>query len=1180
MKNTSVYRAVVKDLKTITETHKMIVKDRKEHRDDAFLDDYYFLISYIQQIKIDLRNCKKELEQNRELFEKLCKTAIASSTFSEKDVVEILCKNGADYSAVFVTELMVKCAVLHKIAADSDDVPKNIEALRRIREYDFEKMFRLCREERILEKYNDFNMSDSETKMLYRKKAYENALKKKMNCCKYLDSLCADNIGDCLFLRKQGGEITLILEVVIPLLLSIASAICFNSFWFGFILFLPFWQISSALVIKLSMCYFKTEALPRVKKSFLTERNSKTLIVISALLTDEKSLENMKYHIEKLYYSNCNERISLCVLADLKGSQTEVDENDEKILTSAERTINRINKKCDGKITCVVRPRRYSKTQNEFMGRERKRGAIEDLVSALKCGDGDFLKTFGAGLPENVQYILALDSDTDLTLDCADELLQTALHPVNCKRYGVFTMRTEIDAECSASTLFSRIMAGDGGITAYHSSSAERYQDVFGKSIFSGKGLIKLDDFYEKCCGTFEPETVLSHDILEGELLLTAYASRCQALELFPTNQMSYLKRLHRWVRGDWQNVSFIFDRRLSSLSKFKLFDNLRRSITPLFCLICIIACSVAPRKESALLLVSAVSAVVINDIVSFLKSLFKLGSGVFYRRFFSGGISQGFRPILRGVTALAMLPAEAAIGLDGAVKGVYRRFISKRNMLLWTTAQQGEASGKYVTEILLFLPNIISAAALIFSDYPQTRFISLLFLANIPFALLSGKKQKRKNNEIGYSEKEQLVTDCKKMWMYYADFATPENNFLPPDNVQFDPMFRVAKRTSPTNIGLMMASALSSYDLNVITLDELCEFIENTLSTVEKLQKWHGNLYNWYDIETLERIEPYFISTVDSGNFLCSITALKNGLEEIGEKRTADIIKRLDRIVCETDLYPLYNEKNGLLCIGYDIAKNKKSDSYYDLLMSEARMTSYFAVASRHLPKSQWEALGRTLTYYSGFSSPASWTGTMFEFFMPNIFLPAYKNTIEYEALNFCLFCQEGFCRRNSIPFGISESGYYDFDGNMNYRYKANGIGLLGMKRYVSTDLTVSPYSTYLVLPFDNKSATENLNELRKIGAYGKYGFYEAVDFTPSSTINKDKNIVKSFMAHHLGMSILSVDNALNDNIMQRRFMRNKMQAGETLLRERVPNRPYSVREKQIRSGKIRKFRTKTKRS
>ena len=221
---------------------------------------------------------------------------------------------------------------------------------------------------------------------------------------------------------------------------------------------------------------------------------------------------------------------------------------------------------------------------------------------------------------------------------------------------------------------------------------------------------------------------------------------------------------------------------------------------------------------------------------------------------------------------------------------------------------------------------------------------------------------------------------------------------------------------------------------------------------------------------------------------------------------------------------------------------------------MSEARMTSYFAVATGLAPEKHWGALNRTALRCGRYSGPVSWTGTMFEYYMPHILLPVYRNSLIEEALGFCLKMQKKQAEKAGVPFGMSESGYYAFDSGLNYQYKAHGAENLALKRRADKETVISPYSTFLVLPFDTQGAMENLRKLEELGLCGSCGFYEAVDFTPSRTDSRGMAVVRSFMAHHVGMSILSCANALFDGIMQKRFMEDeKMASAKSLLEEKI---------------------------
>ncbi|MCM1488763.1 MAG: hypothetical protein NC203_10405, partial [Firmicutes bacterium] len=378
------------------------------------------------------------------------------------------------------------------------------------------------------------------------------------------------------------------------------------------------------------------------------------------------------------------------------------------------------------------------------------------------------------------------------------------------------------------------------------------------------------------------------------------------------------------------------------------------------------------------------------------------------------------------------------------------------------------------------------------------------------------------------------------------TDYVTEENSWLPPDNVQFSPVYRVCGRTSPTNIGMYLLSAAAVYRLGLISGKQLVETVEKTVESVEKMAKWKGNLLNWYVLKTLQPIGG-FVSSVDSGNFLCCLIALRQCI--YSDKLSPELTSRIDRLIEDTDLSAFYCKNRNLFSIGYDFGAEKMSPHRYDMLMSEARLLSYAAIALGQAPKEHWRALSRTMSRFGKYAGAMAWTGTMFEFYMPELLLTSKEGSMSYEALRYAFYCQK---HRHS-PFGISESGYYAFDSDLNYQYKAHGVQKNALKGGMNRECVISPYSTYLTLSLQPLESYNNLVKLEKEGAFSpKYGFYEAIDYTGWRV--GEKAVVKSFMAHHVGMSIAGAANALDGNICSRLFMSSeKIKRAEELLEEKV---------------------------
>ncbi|MBQ7647283.1 MAG: hypothetical protein IJS94_08450 [Clostridia bacterium] len=337
-------------------------------------------------------------------------------------------------------------------------------------------------------------------------------------------------------------------------------------------------------------------------------------------------------------------------------------------------------------------------------------------------------------------------------------------------------------------------------------------------------------------------------------------------------------------------------------------------------------------------------------------------------------------------------------------------------------------------------------------------------------------------------------------------------------------------------------------------TLDEseLCETVEKTVTTLESMEKNRGHLYNWYDIKSLKVLGQRYVSTVDSGNLTACLSIVERGLVKIDSVRSKALASRIRKIIEETDFGFLYDEKKHLFYLGFDESKGEKDRICYDLMMSEARTTFYYAISKGIVPYKHWKALGRTVLSSNGYIGMASWAGTAFEFFMPQLFLPCYKNSFIYESLNYA-YDQQKRNAKNRI-WGISESAFFGFDSMLNYQYKAHGIPSLALKRYEESEFVISPYSAYLSLCMKKRSAFTNIENMHRTALHGKYGLYESIDFSPKRGVGNG-TVVRSYMAHHVGMSISACANACFDGVLTELFMSDEsLYAARELLQEKIP--------------------------
>ncbi|MCL2033936.1 MAG: hypothetical protein FWG94_04305 [Oscillospiraceae bacterium] len=979
-------------------------------------------------------------------------------------------------------------------------------------------------------------------------------------------------------LRHRRGVLMLWLEALIPLLASVLAGILTRNAMVGLLCYFPLWEVFRTPLSRFALAGVDVDFIPRMDLLKIPDK-PKTVVLVSTLLPKAADAPALEKRLLQLYFSNSDPDLYYCILADFKEWDFPVDEKDESQIEAAKKVVEGLNSRYNGRFMLFLRGRVFNKTQKKYSGWERKRGAITEFIRFLK-GEKTSVHTFVGDreVCPSIRYIIALDSDTNMLYESAETLVSAAIHPLNApvtgengivtRGYGILTPKMSADLNSAKATAFSRVLSGCGGVTAYDTRDKDFYQDLFGESIFAGKGLIDIDAFYAVLNDRFPENQILSHDILEGAYLRAGFVSDVEMTDGTPSNMIAWISRLHRWTRGDWQNIRFIgkrykvdgkvYENPVNALSKYKMFDNLRRSATPVISLFCIVAAVFMPRAASLILALSGTMAVTLASIWAAVSSLLTGGFFTLSRKFFTRTLPHTLELLGQALIFLIMLPAQAFSSLDAIFRSLWRSFVTRKKLLEWTTAAQSDMRKVSVAVVAkrYFLPEIFGILYFFLTPNSTLSLLGIAFALVMPVAYYTARPTEEEKRKLSSADRDALVSYNAAMWRYYEDFANRENNFLPPDNIQQSPVFRVAARTSPTNIGMLLLSVLAARDLDFIDTKGLYTRIERTIGTVEKLKTWHGNLINWYDTNTLDTLKPEFVSTVDSGNFIACLVALKEGLREFTaeKRRFAGLISRIEKLIDQADLTAFYDKRKKLFSIGYDVESGKLVDSYYDFLMSEARLTSYLALARKIVGKKHWGALNRTMSRSGSYAGAVSWTGTMFEYYMPHLLLPVYDGSLLGEALTYCLYCQKKRAKSQNVPWGISESAFYAFDNNLNYQYKAHGVGKLGVKRYLDRELVISPYSTFITIPQNPNSSMQNLKKLRELGVYGRYGFFEAVDFTAGRVGAGALCVTRSYMAHHIGMSMVASCNALFENRMQERFMKdNDMKSAVEFLQEKI---------------------------
>ncbi|MBQ7160636.1 MAG: hypothetical protein IJR90_02905 [Clostridia bacterium] len=949
------------------------------------------------------------------------------------------------------------------------------------------------------------------------------------------------------------------------------------------LLAVPISQTAKDIADKAFSHLCRNDCLPKLKLRSIPEEG-RTLVVITTLLTGDKRDAKRFDDLEKYYLSNKDDRLVFGVLADLCESDRARDPGDEKTEAYALSRISYLTHKYGDRFALFIRGRSYDTGEGKFMGRERKRGAVGDLVRLIKRYPNDFTVIEANRLAlHKTRYIITLDTDTDLYPGAVFDLVGAALHPSNkaivedgrvVSGYGVMQPRMDTSLESASSTLFSSMLCGSGGVDVYSGAAFDVYQNVFGEGIFCGKGIIDVEAYFAALDGFFPDGTVLSHDLLEGERMRCAALTDVVLCDSLPSNPVSYFKRAHRWARGDVQALAFAGKRftdakgrktetGFNGLSRFKLIDNLRRLAVPIFSVAAILVSSSYRGAAAWACVAAAVSYIIFRFISSFPAGVRNIPI-----RFYSHVLATAGHVISNCAYDVSALFYSARTNLDALVRSLFRMFISHKKMLEWTVQETGDmmsVSSLPYYFIKMFPGLAVGLLMFIFSPGPLHKIIGLFWVA-MPFASYLLSKKQSLPKELPEKKKKVIRGYAYRYWRFLSDYATPEDNRLPPDNVQYIRGEKTAHRTSPTNIGLFILSAVAARDMGFVSTGYMRTLLEQTVTTVELLEKWRGNLYNWYDTRTLEVIGGRFVSCVDSGNFAACLICAKEGVKDYVREDVGlvDLVYRLEDLISATDLGAFYDRDRELLSIGWDGEKGKLLQNCYDIYMTECRIAGYVGIGCGTVPRENWQAISRLLVSREGYMGMLSWNGTMFEYFMPALFLPVYRNSLEYESLKFAVRMQSE-CRYDGV-WGKSECGYPSIDGDGNYKYKAVGVTRIGMERGLDETKVVAPYASFLAMAVSPRSAYENLERIKKLGGYGRYGFFESVDMSRPGM----PKFTESYMSHHVGMSIIAAQNAVLGGISQRRFIRDPRMGSVTdLIKEKIPLDPKMVKTKRIFPGK-----------
>ncbi|MEE9208407.1 MAG: glucoamylase family protein [Gemmatimonadota bacterium] len=1148
-----------------------------------------------------------------------------------------------------------------------------------------------------------------------------------------------------------------------------------------------------------------------------------TLVALPVLIGDERELDQLLEHLEVLYQATGLRGLRFALLTDFPDADLEQLPEEDELLDKARRGVRFLNgrhqSESEPPFLLFHRERQWNQHEGRWMGWERKRGKLLELNRIL-MGSNDTGLALMEGSPaglDAIRFVITLDRDTGLPRGSAERMIGAMAHPLNeplmdengrlVAGYTVLQPRLETILDPGRPTLFSWLGRVPSGLDLYTHAISDVYQDLFAEGIYAGKGIFHVRAFEESLAGRVPDNRLLSHDLFEGAHGRCGFLGDVILLEDFPDQPMAYMRRLHRWIRGDWQLLPWLMPRvpsaagpripnPLRSISRWQIWDNLRRSLlTPSLVAMLLagwlLGLGAAWRWGLGAMIVLGFPAL--------------LGAATATRRFIHVARSDetgegGGKHTSHGRAGLAanlgrwalvgvLLPYEAWTSLDAILRTLTRLFVTRRHLLEWTPEAasrsalrvRGGMLGHWKLMIAAPLVGVGGALGLWVArgDLPA---VCLAFFgawtASPAVAFVLSRPIPSRQRKLTADTEWLFREVALRTWLFFDRFVTAEDHWLPPDNWQEDRDPALARRTSPTNVGMLLISLVAAYDLGYLGLLSLESRVRNVLDSVDRLESYRGHLLNWYSTEDLRPLEPRYVSSVDSGNYAAALVVLRRalldaargpvvravdpqgvmdvartfsgfieagptagtaparGLRELleeaarvcrmvgsnalrcvssrrelrervlpeiaesavslaehslmsttairelrdwlgqlhrqvelwdaersalvpwieslaqppgflgggktsqthetslAESRWMDLrdtlsapvsaidipsmasqalehVARLEEVVragtfdtetveriatwcdclreelarstteskrliegldeltdrCTSQIEGmnfgfLYDRSRRLLHIGYDVTAEELDPHYYDLLASEARLASYVGIAKGDLPSSHWLQLGRAFGLVGRSPVLLSWSATMFEYLLPELFMRSPPTSLLAHSSRQAVNGQMNFGRRHGIPWGVSESAYGRRGGGNSYQYRAFGVPGLGLRRGLGERRVVAPYASFLALPYEPLKVADNVEELGRLGAKGRWGMYEAIDFGSDEDSGASPIVVRAYMAHHQGMILAALDNLLNHDILVRRFHADaRIAAVEYLLHEglpwRVPVRP-----------------------
>src|SRR5688500_5160457 len=676
----------------------------------------------------------------------------------------------------------------------------------------------------------------------------------------------------------------------------------------------------------------------------------RTVVLVPTLFGSVDAVKETLERIEVRFLANRQSNLHFAVLSDFTDADVETREDDAAIVDAAVEGVRSLNARYaqgrDDEFFLFHRSRRWNPREGVWMGWERKRGKLAEFNRFARGGGADAFSTIVGDVSalKGVRYAITLDDDTVLPPDSAPLLIGAIAHPLNravydpergrvVRGFGILQPRVGISLPSAYRSRFATIHSGHPGVDPYTTAVSDLYQDLYGEGSFTGKGIYDIDAFEEATHGRFPENTLLSHDLIEGNYARAALATDIEVFDDYPTRYSSYARRKHRWIRGDWQLLPWLGrmvpgpdgpePNRLSVLSRWKLLDNLRRSLVEIATVLFLLAGWTILPGSPLRWTILGLLAVAAPWIIAILRAALFPPLDKSWRAYYVTVWHDATTSLRQVAVAITVLANEAWLSVDAIARTLWRMFVSGRHLLQWQTASQVEraSTGRAADLWRTMWPSVATGVAAIVialvrwngtpSDGRWELVVALvplgaLWIAAPAIVHALSAPPPRPERRLAAARRPDAVRYARAHWQYFEQHVTANTNWLAPDNFQEDPSPVVAMRTSPTNIGLQLLSTVSAHDLGVITLDAMVERLERAFRSMEQMRRFRGHFYNWYDLHDLRVLEPAYVSTVDSGNLAGHLIAVRQAccgfLEQHG--LDADLKARLEAVAHQSGAY------------------------------------------------------------------------------------------------------------------------------------------------------------------------------------------------------------------------------------------------------------------------------------